>query len=86
MMLRGMMSESRYEQIRQIFGLPTNATLCVYRNSDTTADDGLMHETLLQQAEFMDQLDIPSNDFRCYVSVAFDSHTIKDKLGKSQMT
>jgi hypothetical protein len=86
MMLRGMMSESRYEQIRQIFGLPTNATLCVYRNADTIADDGLMHETLLQQAEFMDQLDIPSNDFRCYVSVAFDSHTIKDKLGKSQMT
>ena len=95
--LRGKMSQSNYDFVRQVFGLPANSTLCVYRNADTTADDGLMHQTIQQNAEFLNEFiekdggttrgynnnDEIVNDFRRFGSLCFDSHTINDsKLGK----
>jgi hypothetical protein len=81
-MLRKKLSQSNYDFIRQVFGLPTNATLCEYRNADTTAEDGLMHETCMQQAQWMKEMEIPLRDFRRYVGLSFDSHTIRSKLGE----
>ena len=76
-MLRNKLSQSYYDFIRQVFGLPTNATLCEYRNADTTAEDGLMHETCMQQAQWMKEMGIPLRNFRRYVGLYFDSHTIR---------
>lgn len=81
-MLRKKLSQSNYDFIRQVFGLPTNGTLCEYRNADTTAEDGLMHETCMQQAQWMNEMEIPLRDFRRYVGLSFDSHTIRSKLGE----
>jgi len=79
-MLRNKVSQSNYEFFRQVFGLPTNSTLCEYRNADTTAEDGIMHETCIQQSIAMHQLGVPREDFRWYMALSFDSHTIKQML------
>jgi len=84
-MLRNNLSQSKYEFFRRAFGLPTNATLCEYRSADTTADDGLMHETCRQQAIAMHNLNIPRGDFRWHLAMSFDSHSIKEMLGKSMV-
>ena len=80
-MLRNKVSQSNYDFLRQVFGLPTNATLCHYSKADTTAEDGIMHETCYQQAVAMHQQNVPMGDFRWYMSLSFDSHTIKEMLG-----
>ena len=81
-MLRNKVSQSNYDFFRQVFGLPTNATLCEYRSADTTAEDGVMHETCSQQSIAMHKLNVPRGDFRWYMALSFDSHTIKEMLGK----
>ncbi len=81
-MLRSSLSQSKYEIIRKVFGLPTNATLCEYRSADTTSEDGLMHETCRQQSIAMHKLKVPRGDFRWHLALSFDSHTVKEMLGK----
>jgi len=81
-MLRRKVSKDNYEFMRQVFGLPTNATLCQYRNADTTAEDGIMHETCIQQAQWLKSMHIPMGDFRTFVALCFDSHTIRQKIGE----
>ena len=81
-MLRRKLSQSNYEFIRQVFGLPTNATLCEYKNADTTAEDGIMHETCIQQMQWMYEQGYSLDDFRRFVSMSFDSHTVRFKVGE----
>ena len=81
-MLRNNVSQSKYDFFRKAFGLPTNATLCQYRSADTTSEDGLMHETCRQQAIALHQQNVPRGDFRWYLALSFDSHTIKEMLGE----
>ena len=81
-MLKKKLSQSNYDFIRQVFGLPTNGTLCQYTNADTTAEDGIMHETCMQQAQWMEEQNIPLRNFKRYVGLSFDSHTIRSKLGE----
>lgn len=81
-MLKRKLSQSNYDFIRQVFGLPTNGTLCQYTNADTTAEDGIMHETCMQQAQWMEEQNIPLRNFKRYVGLSFDSHTIRSKLGE----
>ena len=81
-MLRKKVSQDNYDFFRRVFGLPTNATLCEYKNADTTSEDGIMHETCMQQAQWMIDKNIPLRDFKRYVAMSFDSHVIRDKLGE----
>ena len=81
-MLRKKVSQDNYDFFRRVFGLPTNATLCEYKNADTTSEDGIMHETCMQQAQWMRDKKIPPRVFKRYVAMSFDSHVIRDKLGE----